>query len=114
MVTIYPRGLAFVVVALLILLALDWLNIDWRVGLLAISLDELLTLLFPVFAGHTARQVPVDIRRYGGVKSSGINSMATASPSYAVDGRSAFVYVASTLCGGLIGPHPTLEGAFGT
>ena len=45
--TIYPRGLAFVVVALLIMLAVDWLGIDWRVGLVTMSLDAVLTL-FPL------------------------------------------------------------------
>ena len=57
MVTIYPRGLAFVAVAILILLAMDRFNIDWRVGLLAISIDALLTL-FPFFAGHSAQHKP--------------------------------------------------------
>lgn len=52
MVTIYPRGLAFVASALLILLAMDWFNIDWRVGLLAISIDAMLTV-FPFFAGRS-------------------------------------------------------------
>jgi hypothetical protein len=52
MVTIYPRGLAFVAGATLILLAIDWFDLDWRVGLLAISIDALLTLL-PFFAGHS-------------------------------------------------------------
>ncbi len=56
MVTIYPRGLAFVAIAILILLAMDWFNIDWRVGLLAISLDALLTL-FPFFAGHSVHRI---------------------------------------------------------
>ena len=45
MVTIYPRGLAFVAGAILILLAIDWFDLDWRVGLLAISIDALLTFL---------------------------------------------------------------------
>lgn len=53
MVTIYPRGLAFVVIALLILIAMDWFNIDWRVGLLAISIDAVLTL-FPFFTRHSS------------------------------------------------------------
>jgi hypothetical protein len=53
MVTIYVRGLAFVAVAILILLAMDWFDIDWRVGLLAISIDALLTL-FPFFADRSA------------------------------------------------------------
>jgi hypothetical protein len=48
MVTIYVRGLA-----ILILLAMDWFDIDWRVGLLAISIDALLTL-FPFFADRSA------------------------------------------------------------
>ena len=53
--TIYPRGLAFVAIALLIMLVVDWLGIDWRVGLVAVSLDAGLTL-FPLFAGRdTAR-----------------------------------------------------------
>ena len=53
--TIYPRGLAFVAIALLIMLVIDWLGIDWRVGLVAVSLDAALTLL-PLFAGRdTAR-----------------------------------------------------------
>lgn len=47
--TIYPRGVAFVVIALAIMLVVDWLGIDWRVGLLAVSLDAILTL-FPLFA----------------------------------------------------------------
>jgi hypothetical protein len=55
MVTIYPRGLAFVAIAVLILLAMEWFNIDWRVGLLAISLDALLTL-FPFFARHSVHR----------------------------------------------------------
>ncbi len=54
MVTIYPRGLAFVVIAVLILIAMDWFNVDWRVGLLAISIDAVLTL-FPLFTGHSSR-----------------------------------------------------------
>ena len=45
MVTIYPRGLAFVAGAILILLAMDWFDLDWRVGFLAISIDALLTFL---------------------------------------------------------------------
>ena len=45
MVTIYPRGLAFVAGAILILLAMDWFDLDWRVGLLAVSIDALLTLV---------------------------------------------------------------------
>jgi hypothetical protein len=45
MVTIYPRGLAFVAGAILILLAMDWFDLDWRVGLLAISIDALLTFV---------------------------------------------------------------------
>jgi hypothetical protein len=53
-VTIYPRGLAFVAVATLMLLAVDYFDIDWRVGLVAISIDAFLTLL-PFFAGHSAR-----------------------------------------------------------
>jgi hypothetical protein len=57
MVTIYPRGLAFVAIAALILLAMDWFNLDWRVGLLAISIDALLTLA-PFFAGHSAHRAP--------------------------------------------------------
>jgi hypothetical protein len=53
--TIYPRGLAFVAVAILILLAIDRFGIDWRVGLVAVSLDAVLTL-FPLFARRdTAR-----------------------------------------------------------
>jgi hypothetical protein len=53
--TIYPRGLAFVAVALVIMLVVDWLGIDWRVGLVAISLDAILTL-FPLFGRRdTAR-----------------------------------------------------------
>ena len=51
--TIYPRGLAFVAVALLIMLAVDWLGIDWRVGLVAVSLDAVLTL-FPLVARRDA------------------------------------------------------------
>ncbi len=54
MVTIYPRGLAFVAIAIAILLAMDWFDIDWRVGLLAISLDAVLTF-FPFFTGHSSR-----------------------------------------------------------
>ena len=45
MVTICPRGLALVAGAILILLAMDWFDLDWRVGLVAISIDALLTLL---------------------------------------------------------------------
>ena len=40
----HALGLAasvFVAVAILILLAMDWFDIDWRVGLLAISIDAL-------------------------------------------------------------------------
>jgi hypothetical protein len=57
MVTIYFRGLAFVAGAILILLAMDWFDIDWRVGLLAISIDALLTL-FPFVAGRSAPSKP--------------------------------------------------------
>jgi hypothetical protein len=53
MVTLYPRGLAFVAVATLILLVMDWLDLDWRVGLLAISIDAVLTLV-PFFARDSA------------------------------------------------------------
>jgi hypothetical protein len=55
MVTIYPRGLAFVAGAILILLAIDWFGLDWRVGLLAISIDALLTLL-PFFRRPASTQ----------------------------------------------------------
>ena len=48
-VTIYPRGLLFVAIAILILLAIDWLHIDWRVGVLAISMDTLVAFV-PFFA----------------------------------------------------------------
>jgi hypothetical protein len=43
--------------AILILLAMDWFDIDWRVGLLAISIDALLTL-FPFVAGRSAPSKP--------------------------------------------------------
>jgi hypothetical protein len=52
MVTIYPGGLVFVAVAVLILLAMDWFDVDWRVGFIAISIDAILTL-FPLCAGHS-------------------------------------------------------------
>jgi hypothetical protein len=54
MVTIYPRGLAFVAVAVSILVAMDRFDIDWRVGLIAVSLDAMLTL-FPLWAGHSTQ-----------------------------------------------------------
>jgi hypothetical protein len=57
MVTVYPRGLAFVAVAVLSLMAMGWFDIDWRVGLLAVSLDALLTL-FPIVAGHSTDSKP--------------------------------------------------------
>jgi hypothetical protein len=47
--TIYPRGVVFVLVAVLIFFLVDRFNIDWRIGLLAVSLDALATLL-PFFA----------------------------------------------------------------
>ena len=55
-VTIYPRGLAFVAIATLILFAIDRFAIDWRVGLLAISIDAVAAFV-PFFAGpgNTAR-----------------------------------------------------------
>jgi hypothetical protein len=52
--TIYPRGLAFVAIALFILAALDRFNIDWRVGLVAIALDAL--AFMPLFRGRSGRQ----------------------------------------------------------
>ena len=51
--TIYPRGLVFVAIALLVMLVVDWLGIDWRVGLVAVSLDAILTLT-PFLVGHPA------------------------------------------------------------
>jgi hypothetical protein len=57
MVTIYPRGLVFVAVAILILLAMDWFDIDWRVGLIAIALDAILTL-FPLIARRSTHCKP--------------------------------------------------------
>ena len=52
--TVYPRGLAFVAAAILILLTIDWFGVDWRVGLVAISIDAFLSFL-PFFAGRDAR-----------------------------------------------------------
>ena len=52
--TIYPRGVAFVAVAILLLLAIDWFGVDWRIGLLAVSIDALLTLV-PFFGGPSVR-----------------------------------------------------------
>lgn len=49
--TIYPRGIAFLALTILVLLAIDWLGIDWRIGLLAVSLDALITFA-PWFAGR--------------------------------------------------------------
>jgi len=48
-VTIYPRGLLFVAIAILVLLAIDWFHIDWRVGVLAISIDAVAAFA-PFFA----------------------------------------------------------------
>ena len=54
MVTIDPRGLAFIAFAILILLAIDWFGVEWRIGLLAVSIEMLLTL-FPFFSGPSVR-----------------------------------------------------------
>ena len=56
-VTIYPRGLAFVAVGILILVVIDWFQIDWRVGVLAISIDAVAAFV-PFFArpGNTEHQ----------------------------------------------------------
>ena len=48
--TISPRGLAFVAVGILILLAIDWFQIDWRVGVLAVSIDAVAAFV-PFFDG---------------------------------------------------------------
>ena len=50
--TIYPRGLAFVAVALLILAALDRFGLDWRYGLVAIALDAV--AFAPLFGRRSA------------------------------------------------------------
>ena len=52
--TIYPRGFAFVAVALLILVALDRFGLDWRYGLVAIALDAL--AFAPLFGAGSVRQ----------------------------------------------------------
>jgi len=49
-VTIHPRGLAFVAIAMSILFAIDRFDIDWRVGLFAISIDAVAAFV-PFFAG---------------------------------------------------------------
>jgi len=54
--TVYPRGFAFVAVALLILVALDWFGLDWRYGLVAIALDAI--AFVPLFGAGSARQHP--------------------------------------------------------
>ena len=50
--TIYPRGLAFVAVAVLILAALDRFGLDWRYGLVAIALDAV--AFAPLFGRRSA------------------------------------------------------------